>query len=299
VTAHPPSPSLRVLVAGLVDYAGLFPPAGRSMHEAVEEYAAHLESPDAWMLGRFVVPTARLDELAAVAASRVAPGRRPWRVSALVGDQPDADAAAIHAFTLEHGGVLQVDAVEAKADSVERIEAVCRALHAGLDTYVELPLEPDPRRLLEAVRSAGLSAKIRTGGVTPDAFPAPALVARFLLRCAELEVPFKATAGLHHPLRSEQRLTYEPDAPRSTMFGFLNVFLAAALAARGVTESELVALLEERHRHALAFTDAGAQWRDHVLSLDELMRSRRTFAISFGSCSFREPVDDLRELALL
>jgi hypothetical protein len=288
-----------VLVAGLVDYAGLFPPAGRSMVEAVEEYAAHLESPDAWMLGRFVVPTGRLDELASAAGGRVVPARMPWRVSALVGDRPDVDAAAIHAFTLEHGGVLRVDAVEAKADSLQRIEAVCRAMRAGLDTFVELPLEPDPWPLLKAVRSAGLSAKMRTGGVTPDAFPAPALVARFLLRCAELEVSFKATAGLHHPLRSEQCLTYEPDAPRCMMFGFLNVFLAAALAARGVTEPELVALLEERHGHAFAFTHSGAQWRDHVLSLDELMRARRTFAISFGSCSFREPVDDLRELALL
>jgi hypothetical protein len=299
VTSRPPSPSIRVLVAGLVDYAGLFPPAGRSMPDAVEEYAAHLASPDAWMLGRFVVPTARLEELATVVASRMDPVRMPWRVSALVGEQPDADALIIRAFNEEYRGVLQVDAVEAKADSLERIDATARAASITLDTYVELPLEPDPRPLLEAVRRAGLSAKMRTGGVTPESFPAPALVARFLVRCAELELPFKATAGLHHPLRSEQRLTYQPDAPRSTMFGFLNVFLAAVLAARGETESELVALLEERDCRAFAFLDDGARWRDHVVSLEELMRARRTFAISFGSCSFREPVDDLRELALL
>jgi hypothetical protein len=286
-------------VAGLVDYAGLFPPASRSMSEAVKEYAGHLGSPEAWMLGRFVVPVARLGQLAAEAAPHVTPVAAPWRLSVLVGEQPEADATTIRTFNATHGSAFRVDAGEAKVDSPERIDRVARALGAELDTFVELPLEPDPRALLEAVRRARLRAKMRTGGVTPDAFPPPALVARFLVRCAELDVPFKATAGLHHPLRSEQRLTYEPGAPRSTMFGFLNVFLAGTLAAAGVGEDELIALLEERRSSAFAFSEHGARWRDHVVSLDQLMRARRSFAISFGSCSFREPVDDLRELALL
>ena len=284
-------------MAGLVDYAGLFPPAGRSMPEAVQEYAAHLASPEAWMLGRFVTPVDRLDELAREARAHIRSA--PWRVSALVGDDVASGARAIGEFNAAHDGALRVDAVELKADTPERIALAARELGHGFGTYVELPLDPDPRPLLDAVRRAGVGAKVRTGGVTASAFPAPALVARFLARCAELEVPFKATAGLHHPLRGEHRLTYEPDAPHATMFGFINVFFAAALAAAGLAEPELVDVLEEPRGSAFAFSEHGARWGDHVLPIEQLARARRAFAVSFGSCSFREPVDDLRELALL
>jgi hypothetical protein len=112
-------------------------------------------------------------------------------------------------------------------------------------------------------------------------------------------VPFKATAGLHHPLRGEYRLTYEPDAPSATMFGFLNVFAAAALAAAGAGDGELIELLEERRRSAFTFAADGLRWGSHVVTLDQLERSRTSFAVAFGSCSFREPVDDLQELVLL
>ena len=286
-------------MSGLVDYAGLFPPAARSMPDAVREYAGHLASPEAWMLGRFVTPVERLDELARGAAAHREPAAAPWRVSALVGDDLTAQARVIREFDAAHDGELLVDAVELKADDPSRIARAGRELGDAFQTYVELPLEPDPRPLLEAVRRAGVSAKMRTGGVTAAAFPAPALVARFLDRCAKLGVPFKATAGLHHPLRGEHLLTYEPGAPRATMYGFLNVFVAAALAAAGAEEAELVAVLEERQDRAFEFSEQGARWRDHVLPLAQLEGARRTFAVSFGSCSFREPVDDLRELSLL
>jgi hypothetical protein len=299
VTARAPSPSLQALVARLVDYAGLFPPAGRSMPEATREYAEHLASREAWMLGRFVVPVARLDELAAEARRLITGPEAPWRVSALLGDDPRADARAIRAFNVAHDGALRVDAAEVKVDSPERIGQVARELDRELDTYVELPLEPDPRPLLEVVRGAGLGAKMRTGGVTPEAFPAPALVARFLARCAELGVRFKATAGLHHPLRGVQRLTYEADSRQATMFGFINVFVAAALAAAGAEEEELAAVLEERRIDAFVFSEHGVRWRGHVVSLEQLAHARRGLAVSFGSCSFRDPVNDLKELALL
>jgi hypothetical protein len=149
------------------------------------------------------------------------------------------------------------------------------------------------------VQRAGARAKIRTGGVTADAFPTARQIARFIHRCAELGVPFKATAGLHHPVRGEYRLTYRPDSPSAIMFGFLNVFVAGALAAVGASEDELVEVLDERRAAAFAFADDGLRWRNRHLTLDELARTRASLATTFGSCSFREPVDDLQELALL
>jgi hypothetical protein len=295
-----PSASLRTLVAGLVDYAGLFPPASLSMPDAVAEYAAHRVSPDSWILGRFIVPAMRLDELDAAAASCLGSRANPWRLAALVGDDAPGDAARIATFNAAHAGSLLVDVVEAKATSAERVDELARLFtHATCTLYVEVPHAAEPRPLLDAIRRASARAKIRTGGTTADAFPTSAHIARFIATCAELQLPFKATAGLHHPLRGEHRLTYANDAPSGTMFGFLNVFMAGALAATGAHESELAAVLEERQPAAFRFDADGARWRDMHVPLARLAEVRASFAIAFGSCSFREPVDDLRELALL
>src|SRR5271154_2009055 len=73
--------SAAALLRGLIDYAGLFPPASCGMATAVANYEAYLRSEDAWMLGRFIVPVARLGEVEqAVGALPHAPGQTgpPW-----------------------------------------------------------------------------------------------------------------------------------------------------------------------------------------------------------------------------
>jgi hypothetical protein len=204
----------------------------------------------------------------------------------------------VRSFNAQHAASLVVDAVEARAAGADRIDALARAFGSSLPLYVEVPADPDPGALLGAVHRAGARAKIRTGGITPDAFPRAADVARFLMHCAKLRLPFKATAGLHHPLRGEHRLTYEADAPSTTMFGFVNVFVAGVLAARGASDADLVAVLEERSPAAFSFDADGMSWKGHHVSTAELASLRASFAVSFGSCSFREPVDDLHELGL-
>jgi hypothetical protein len=294
-----PAPTLHALVAGVVDYAGLFPPAALSMEEAVAGYAAYLASPDAWALGRFVVPAVRLHELSAAAARHTASSMAPWRLSVLVGDDTAGEPARIRAFNAAHSGRLLVDVAELRVTSLAALETTLGALDAALTTYVELPVSDEPREWLRAVKRAGARAKVRTGGITAGAFPTTAQLARFIVRCAEIGVPFKATAGLHHPLRGEQKLTYEPDAPSATMFGFVNVFLAGAFAVAGMTEHDIAQLLEERDAAAITFGPESVRWREHTITLDEVRHARTSFALAFGSCSFREPVDDLRHLALL
>lgn len=147
--------------------------------------------------------------------------------------------------------------------------------------------------LLPELAKRGLRAKIRTGGVTADAFPAPERVAAFLRACNEAGVAFKATAGLHHPLRCVKPLTYEANAPSGTMHGFVNVFLAAAMLEHAD------AILREEDPRAFTFRDDGVAWRGHEASVDALATMRRDFALSFGSCSFEEPIHDLKELGWL
>ena len=290
------SAALRSLLAESVDYAGLFPPASLSMAAAVEEYAAHRREPAAWMLGRFVVPAARLDEWERTATAHIRDA--PWRLAVLAPSAEPALAATIAGFNERHAGHAIIDTAELRAVRVDDVPDA-RALGDGVTIYVELPLADDPDLLLQAIARCGVRAKIRTGGVTADAIPTVAQVARFIRRSVERGVSFKATAGLHHPLRAEYPLTYEADAERGTMFGFLNVFLATVLARAGGSEQQVAALLEERDPAAFTFSDEHVVWRGRSLPHDALRHARGAGIASFGSCSFREPVADLRALGLL
>jgi hypothetical protein len=149
---------------------------------------------------------------------------------------------------------------------------------------------------LDAVKRAGCFAKFRTGGLKPEAIPPIEEVAAFILACADRRLSFKATAGLHHPVRAEQPLTYEADGPRAVMHGFLNVFMAAAFAWRG--ERAIEPILAETEATAFRF-DERAHWRNRSLATDEVREARIHFAHAFGSCSFEEPVRDLQALGLI
>jgi len=294
------SKSLHALLHTIVDYAGLFPPASLTMDAAVANYAAYRSDPHAWMLGRFVVPVARLDELirAAHAARALGEGEHPWRLSALMGEDLTGDVARIASFNQSGPGAV-VDAVEVKASRAENIAQIADAIPRDLKTYVEIPVAEDPRPLIAAIAAHKLRAKIRTGGVVPEAFPPVEHVARFIRECYAVSAGFKATAGLHHPLRSTRALTYAPDSPHGPMHGFLNVFLAAVFQYNGLTRGDALEILQAEGLAGVTFNDDGIAWKDYVVTLGEVTTVRRRFAVAFGSCSFREPVDDLKETGLL
>jgi hypothetical protein len=253
--------SLRILLASLIDYAGLFPPAALAMDAAARNYDHYRRGEYAWAVGRFVAPAARLREV---------PSDFP--VTAVVSDL---------------ASLPECDTIEVKAATADEIEQLARM--AGERTvYVEVA----DLALLDAIAANGLRAKIRTGGLVAAAFPDAQHVAAFVAECMRRRLPFKATAGLHHPLRCVKPFTYERDAPRGTMHGFVNLFLAAALPDRA-TE-----ILLDEEPGAFAFDEDGASWRGTRVSNAELAAMREC-AIAFGSCSFEEPVDDLKELGWL
>jgi hypothetical protein len=289
----------RALLAGLVDYAGLFPPAALSMEDAVAEYARWRRSPEAWMLGRFVLPAGRLAELARAADAYLPePGAgAPWRVSALLGADVHGDSALVTAFNAKSAGRAVVDAVELKAASPEEAAAALEALPAGLVPFVEVPLDGELDGHLAVLKTRGAPA--RPAPVAWCGPSRPQAVARFVAACAAAGVPWKATAGLHHPLRAEHALTYAEGAPRAVMHGFLNVFAAAAFARAGASLADLEGVLGEGDPLALRLGGDGLAWRHLRVSTDDLAETRRAFATSFGSCSFAEPVAELRSLGVL
>jgi hypothetical protein len=289
--------ALRVLLAELIDYAGLFPPAGLAMGDAVRNYSSYLAGEDAWAVGRFVTPVARFGKFES-ALDALPPQPMPWHLTALLGNDWAADLRAIHDLNQRLEGRVLVDAVETKTAVVADIRKLAAVLPRNIAGYCEIDLSRSEAHI-PVLKSNGLRAKIRTGGVTEDAFPAAQTIAEFLQCCARNQVAFKATAGLHHPVRCDHALTYEADAPRGTMHGFLNVFLAAAMAVQGAGVEEMSELLADRDSAHFTFTADAAHWNGHAFSADSLLQMRRDFALSFGSCSFEEPLADLRQLGLL
>jgi hypothetical protein len=290
------APALRALMAGLIDYAGLFPPAGLSMGEAVRNYDSYIRGEDAWMLGRLIVPAARLGEYAD-ALRDAGIDASAWRLSVLA---TAADAEAICLFNDGPAQRGRIDVLEIKAADVREIESATVAFGSRYQLYFEIPPEKW-RSLLPVIGRAKARAKIRTGGVEETAIPEESRVLEFLRLASERQVAFKATAGLHHPLRGMQRLTYKPDSPQAVMHGFLNLFCAAVLLwHERELRQEAAWMLSEREADAITM-DEMMTWHNSgvTLAAEQIAEAREQFCISFGSCSFTEPVEDLRALGWL
>ena len=260
----------RILLESFVDDAGLFPPARKPMERAVADHRAAREGEHAWMLGRFLCPASRLDELAAAGPD---PG---WRLGVVV-DVPDWRAA--FAAAAAYAGPGTVDALELKLPP-DPVGAVLDAAPAGVDVFVEVPVQ-DARAATAALEDLAADgrggAKVRCGGVTPDAFPDDEAVARFLLQCRRLGLRFKATAGLHHPFRTRD------DELEVLQHGFLNLLAAAA------PDADIVKVVAERDPAAFELAGDAIGWRGVFGGAADA----RAHFTGQGSCSFSEPVDDL------
>jgi hypothetical protein len=294
-------PALRSLLTGLIDYAGLFPPAGLPMDAAVRNYDSYVGGEHAWMLGRFIVPAARLAEYDdAICNSGV--DASAWSLSVLA---MPGDADVIGRFNTEGDesgrcGSGSIDVLEIKAANAREIQDDARAFGGNYQIYFETPPEKW-QALLQATAVAKGRAKIRTGGETASAIPEESRVLEFLRIASERRLAFKATAGLHHPLRAVHRLTYKPDSPQAVMHGFLNVFCAAVLLWHEPDlRQEAAWMLDERDADAITMDEA-MTWHNSgvTLTAEQIREARRQFCISFGSCSFVEPIEDLRKLGWL
>ena len=271
------------LLEGLVDYAGLFPPASLDLPSAIREYADHRGDQEAWMLGHFICPESRLADILPFGA--LFPEESRLSISLLPSPGESAAervrkaVAAFAEFTSRFDGTADLAVVEIRLSSdAPEIQDLRGAALEGADAQVFVEWNPhlgDIERRLRMVQQAReqgadtLGAKIRCGGTEASAFPTVHDVARFVRLCTALDIPFKATAGLHHPVRH--------DRDGFTMHGFLNVFGAAALARNGMEDQEaLESIIAERDPAAFRLTDGGFVWRSHAMSEAQVADARRT-----------------------
>ena len=326
--------SLRAHLSGLIDYAGLFPPAALPLEAALRNYVQYRSEPEAWMLGRFICPVARLEELALL-VRELAPSGPPLALSVLAG-KGDSLAETYHslnnelkavvAFQASHDARLKVEALEIRLPAAalpgdkpdltggfflmagELIESQVRDF---VTPFFEVPLGAGWRervpRVLDGLALATLGGgikgqifchpggvKLRCGGLEASAFPSPEQVAFVITQCRERAIALKATAGLHHPMRR-----FDPGL-RTHMHGFINVFGAAVLAhARKLSEEQVRQVVEDEDPTHFVFDDDGFRCNDFHATTAEVAAAREHAAVSFGSCSFDEPRDDLRALGWL
>jgi hypothetical protein len=280
-----PGPVVDVLLRGVVDFAGMFPPARLDTGTAEAEYASYRAGPESWLVGTFVVAVDRLTQLD--------PATGP--LSVVVNDTSPESLDQLWRLA----GQLAISAVEFRPVPPAVIAALAAAVPQHIQAFFEVPTDREMGQRLDAIAACGAAAKIRTGGLTPDAFPDAAAVDRFFRACSERGVAAKATAGLHHALAGEYALTYEPQSANGAMFGFLNICAAAALVHAGSPRSDVLGVLRESSATAWLFDEHGMEWRGNRITISQLRAMRHTLFRSFGSCSLREPVDELKRMRLL
>ncbi|MCQ6562268.1 hypothetical protein [Paenibacillus mendelii] len=308
-------PSVRFFMERLIDYAGLFPPAELPLGAAIQNYNRYGRDQDSWMLGRFIVPVSRLGELASYKS--MFSEDHPLMLS-VVGNRSCGDKEClglltgsldrIQTFRNQFQEAVEIDTLELPLPPIPieapLLDAVgMGASGAGLRTFCELTYALDPHwepNMLEAldkiaahnsVSEAKIGMKLRAGGVTADAFPAPGQIALVLKACRDRNIPMKFTAGLHHPVRMYR---HEVNAK---MHGFLNVFFAGMLAyAHKLDNKSIAEIIEDENPDNFNFTGDGIRWRNLTVTSAEVQAYRACALSAYGSCSFDEPRDEIREL---
>jgi hypothetical protein len=266
----------------------------------MQNYAHYHKGIHRWLLGSFVLPLAQWDTFVNLLPALPVDPPQPWSLS-LIGSQDwQAAIAHVQAHAPSDALPIQIKALEFPPLASESLEQILPQLPAGIDIFVELPLQGDWQPCLPLLQRSGVMAKLRTGGLTPAAIPTAPQLAEILIALAEAQIPFKATAGLHHPLPGNHSLDQQPHSPTAQLHGFLNLaVLAALLYWRKLTLSEALDLLNTTTLQDFRFQPDGLGWKDQFLTLEQITEARQQFWRSFGSCSFDEPVNDLKALQLL
>jgi hypothetical protein len=318
------NPGLNAFLSGIIDYAGLFPPASLPLDEALANYARYRQDPEAWMLGRFICPAARLKEVSELLPGLSQPGSPALAIAALGRGSDDRqkfmeglreDLDSVTSFLEENASGVAVDAFElrlpadvtAAADpgSIWQLldeidERFVGAGRGSVACFCEAAAGPAWRSTASAVIAAlssrtgsvRMGFKLRCGGADAAAFPSVEQVAYVLHICLQDDVAFKATAGLHHPFRR-----YDPGV-QTYMHGFVNVFAAGVLGAF-TDQATLRLILDDDDPSHFKFDHEGLSWGERHVSVKQIASARRAKVLSFGSCSFDEPRDDLRAIGWL
>jgi hypothetical protein len=300
----------------LIDYAGLFPPAAHALPEAVANFREYLNRPERWMLSRFILTAVHLEQCSEELLALFS-DKDSLDISLVVRD-PHKDVPNAQKRLQALAGRVSLGCLEVALDpkrdvsqQLSSIESLLSAVDqpgAKIPVFYEVPLCDDwPSvfgRLTDQLVSArsgaarNLGFKLRCGGVEKQLIPSPERVARAIHTCAAKGIPIKFTAGLHQPFRHVDQLDIK--SGDIAMHGYFNIFYAALLANTvQASLAELIAVVSEMHSLRPDVDRDGIRWLGHEVSTRDIEAARSGRVISYGSCSFEEPLQAARDLGWL
>ena len=319
--------SLRSLLSRVIDYAGMFPPAELPVGQALRNYAEYRGGEHSWALSRLVIGASTLEQIDLKASEFAAEAGAPWHL-AVIGRGGEElisclkvlqqEMRAISTFNQRNEGVASVDVIEMRMppavmesgsdgvlELVERSSEAIATGATGMIPFFEIPYGArGPEELFGTLsalskfntqwagpRYHAVGAKIRTGGSSAEAFPSTRQLAFFVGACSKLHLPFKATAGLHHPLRQRD------ESIGAEVHGFVNVFVGVVLAdALKINLQTLIKVLESDQADDFLFKEDGLSWHGRDVTLEQIATARKDVGISYGSCSFTDPIEGLKSM---
>ncbi|MFP7299022.1 hypothetical protein [Neobacillus niacini] len=308
-------PSLKAFLSNLVDYAGLFPPANLSINDAIKNYSDYVNSDDSWMLGPFIQPVTKLNEL--VKFRQLFTDKSPLLLS-VVGRKSESnrecslqlkeDIEQIRLYNETFSNWAKIDTYELPLPAVvptqyllNELFDVTESIELKVFCEVNILSQTDwEEYLLKSLDSIAkfnlehtsqLGVKLRTGGIKAEMIPSIDRIAFAISACRDRHLPIKFTAGLHHPVRMFR------NEVEAKMHGFLNVFLAGMLAYQhNLDQAKVKEILSEEDHNQFTIEDEYLAWKQYRISSEEIAIYRK-YLCSFGSCSFDEPKDELLELS--
>jgi hypothetical protein len=318
-----PVKSLKYLTEGLIDYAGMFPPASLDIQTAFNNYLEYLKGPYRWMLGRFVCSVNKLGELSQLIKSQGIVPSEKIKISILGNSGENSvrfinavkeDVSNIRNFNNEYNTICDLGVFEvplpadtSKEPDAFRIRGIINdvsdlfegSFQETFKFFYEYKPLPSLPMIIKALwyhnkgnRNAGY--KLRTGGEDESAFPGSEQVALAIKTCREYEVVLKLTAGLHHPFR------HYDETFKTKMHGFLNVFSAGIIEhCHNTTEEALAEIIGDEESGDFKYSENSLRWKNFFILASEVERGRKELMTSIGSCSFDEPINDLKKMNLL
>ena len=320
------SNSLKSFLNNLIDYAGLFPPAGLDLDSALANYRKYHKSEFDLALSRFILQVSRLSETSDILRNTdltekdlnfsilPTPGKNIKELK----ENIISDVIACKNFIAEFPDSIEINTFEIKLpdelfesyDSHKFYDLICyineklnSVTDKGTVVFFEGTLksvwQKNSEYLIDSVYKNNLSNtpsgfKLRTGGLTPDAFPDSKQIAFCIKKCLDTKVAMKFTAGLHHPFRHSDK------SIGAKMHGFVNVFGAGITAMRhDITDAGIVEMLDDEDPDNFKFTNDSFSWKGWQSEIDDIDFARKDLVLSYGSCSFDEPIDDLKSLNLI
>ncbi|MDZ7659945.1 hypothetical protein [Fodinibius sp.] len=323
--------SFKAFMREIIDYAGLFPPADLSLDTSLQKFSNYRKNEDSWMLSRYIIPAGRLAELKPYGETLFAEGE-PFAFS-ILGKRTETISdykehlqnivSSLEQFHANHGDRVTTDVMEIKlpreavfANDADLLVDLYEETARRFGDVAEFPddiffegifdknWEKEIGVVLESMNhynnntssDNGIKAgfKLRCGGVEASMVPSIEQVAFTLNKVREQNLALKCTAGLHHPIR------HYDHSVKTKMHGFFNVFGGAMLGyAHDFSTEQMIEVLKEEDTEHFSFTDSGFRWKEYEVSTEDIEELREVALISFGSCSFDEPREDLQKLGLL